>query len=151
MKRYAVIGNPINHSLSPILHEYLYDIFNIDAVYNRIKITNEDELKRFLKKNTYNGFNITLPYKERILDYKYPINNRTKSIGSGNIITYVNDEIFINNTDWYGFILAVGKNKINLNDKEVIVIGYGGVAKSILYALNKMNPKLIKLFNLTSL
>ena len=151
MKKYAVIGNPINHSLSPILHEYLYDIFNIDAVYNRIKITNEDELKRFLKKNTYNGFNITLPYKERILDYKYPINSRTKSIGSGNIITYVDDEIFINNTDWYGFILAIGKNKINLNGKEVIVIGYGGVAKSVLYAIDKLNPKLIKIFNRTSL
>ena len=146
MKRFAVIGNPIDHSLSPQLHSYIYNKLGIKAEYLKIFIKDHYDLSIFIKDNKLDGFNITLPYKTHILSHSKNINIRCKNIGSGNVAYYKGNQLLINNTDWYGFILSLKKNKINLYGKEVLIIGMGGVGRAVYFALNTIKTKKIKIF-----
>ena len=147
MKKFGVIGNPISHSLSPQLHNYIYNKFGIYAEYSKLLIKDSYDLSEFIIDNKFDGFNITLPYKEIVLTHSKNINMRGKTIGSGNVAIYKDNQLFINNTDWFGFLLALKNNKINLYNKEVIIIGMGGVGKAIYYALNTIKVKKIKIFS----
>jgi len=149
MKNFAVIGNPIKHSLSPILHRWVYKALNLDAKYIKIKIS-ANSLSDFIKninKNNLDGINITLPFKISSMEYVDVINPRAKIIGSINHIDINNRKIIGNNTDWYGFILALKNNKIDIVGKEVTVLGYGGVSRAVIFALKHLGAKKINLFN----
>ena len=76
MKHFAIIGNPVEHSLSPIMHQWVYDNLKIDAQYKKFK-TEESELLQIVQKmknGEFDGINITIPYKEKIIDYLFPEN-----------------------------------------------------------------------------
>ena len=149
MKRFAVIGDPIDHSLSPILHNWVYKQLGIEAVYEKINVKSAkvSTFVNSIRNGDFNGINVTSPHKMKIVDYVDEINPRAKIIGSVNFLINHNNKIIGNNTDWYGFILALRKNKISLNDREVIVIGSGGVTKSVIFALKHLGARKINLFN----
>ena len=88
MKRLAVIGNPIKHSLSPLLHNWVFKTLNIRAEYKTIRIKNEElpDIIQKIKNGKLDGINVTIPYKEKIIDFLDEINPRAKSIGSVNCI-----------------------------------------------------------------
>ena len=149
MKHYAVIGSPVQQSLSPIMHQWVFDSLKINAEYKKIKLE-ENELPGIIQKmrsGELDGLNITIPFKESIVQYLDKINPRVQSIGAANCIINSDSMIIGNNTDWYGFSMMLKINDINLTDKEVIVLGAGGSAKSILYALRKMGVEKILLIN----
>ena len=149
MKHFAIIGNPIEHSLSPAMHQWVFDRLKIDAEYEKIKVE-EDELPTIIQKmikGELDGINITIPHKESIMKDLDEINPRAKSIGAVNCILKSGSKIIGNNTDWYGFSMAMKNNNINPLDREVIILGAGGSAKSILYALRQMGVKKIFLLN----
>ena len=149
MKHFAVIGNPVDHSLSPAMHQWVFDSLNIDAEYKKIKLE-ENELPQIIQKvqnSELDGINITIPYKETIMEYLDDINERAMSIGAVNCILRSGSKIVGNNTDWYGFTMAMKKNDIDLQGRELIIIGAGGSAKSILYALKQMGVHKIFLLN----
>ena len=153
MKNFCVIGNPINHSLSPQLHNWIFNKLNINATYKKI-LCNENKLSSIISK-IYNddliGVNVTIPFKETIIKLLDEINPRVKFIGSVNCILKYDKKIIGYNTDWYGFSKLLSNNKINVYNKEVIIIGAGGVSKSIVYALIQKGIKNIRLFNRTVL
>ena len=149
MKHFAVIGNPVEHSLSPLMHQWIFDSLGIEAEYNKIKVE-ENELQKIIKKihnGGLDGVNITIPHKETIITYIDKINPRAKSIGAVNCIMKSDSGIIGNNTDWYGFSISLKKNDINPMGSEVIVLGAGGSAKSILYALKQIGVQKIFLLN----
>ena len=149
MKHFAIIGNPIEHSLSPAMHQWVFDRLKIDAEYEKIKVE-EDELPTIIQKmikGELDGINITIPHKESIMKDLDEINPRAKSIGAVNCILKSGSKIIGNNTDWYGFSMALKNNDINPMGREVIVLGAGGSAKSILYALRHMGVQKILLLN----
>ena len=149
MKRFAVIGNPIEHSLSPILHNWVFKTLNIQSKYDKIRVTEEElsEIILKIRNDKLDGINVTIPHKENILEFLDEINTRAETIGSVNCIIKSNARIIGNNTDWYGFSLALKTNKIDVSDKEVIVLGAGGTGKSILYSLKQLSVKKIILLN----
>ena len=151
MKNYLVIGNPIEHSLSPKLHNYWIKQNNIDAIYDKKKIQKE-EIERIIlemKKEKIHGINVTVPYKKLIipfLDVLTPVANETQSV---NTIYKQNNKIIGDNTDTTGFELSLKRINYDLKNKKVFILGAGGVVPSLISALKKMDAFKIILSNRT--
>ena len=139
MKQFAVIGNPIEHSLSPDLHNYVYKLLSINALYKKKKVFHSElsQIMDDLRTGELNGVNVTIPHKENVIEYLDEINPRAKTIGAVNVIHKNGDKLFGNNTDWFGFTSALKKNGIKVSGKEVIVLGAGGTSKSIIFSLKQ--------------
>ena len=151
MKKYLVIGNPIEHSLSPKLHNHWLKENNIEAIYDKKKL-NENELKSIIsevKEEKINGINVTVPFKKAVIPFLEELSPEAKDTQSVNTIYLQNGNIIGHNTDIAGFELAIKYAKFNLNNKKIFVLGAGGVAPSIIYALRKMKVSKITLTNRT--
>ncbi len=105
MKQFVVIGNPIGHSLSPYLHNFVYNSLGIDAVYERKRVLKSElpQIINLIKNGDLSGINVTIPHKENIMEYLDNINPRAQSIGAVNIITNNGNKLIGNNTDWFGY------------------------------------------------
>ncbi len=151
MKKYLVIGNPIEHSLSPKLHNHWLKENNIEAIYDKKKL-NESELKSIIsevKEEKINGINVTVPFKKAIIPFLDELSPEAKETQSVNTIYLQNGNIIGHNTDIAGFELAIKYAKFDLNNKKIFILGAGGVAPSIIYALRKMKVSKISLTNRT--
>jgi len=155
MKKYLVIGNPIGHSLSPKLHNYWIKQNNIDAVYNK-KQLNENDIEGIIaevKNGKIDGINVTTPFKKSVipfLDKLTPLANETRSV---NTIYKENengiDVVVGDNTDVGGFQQSLEYINYNVKNKKVFILGAGGVVSSIILALKKMGASKIILSNRT--
>jgi shikimate dehydrogenase len=151
MKKYLVIGNPIEHSLSPKLHNFWIKDNNIDAVYEKKK-TSDDELSNLILKvreKKIHGINVTVPFKKNIipyLDYLSPESEKTQSV---NTIYLENNKIIGHNTDIEGFEYSIKEKKLNITNKKVLILGAGGVVPSIIFTLKKMKASEIIISNRT--
>lgn len=151
MKNFTVIGNPIQQSMGPIMHSWIFNKLGINAFYNKT-LVNDYELKTVvnkLKTNELHGINVTLPYKEIIMQYIDELNPRARSIGSINCIMLSKGKTIGNNTDWYGFSKMLEREKINVSGKEVIILGAGGVARSVIFSLKQLGVNNICVLNRT--
>ena len=144
IKKYLVIGNPIEHSLSPKLHNYWFSQNNIKAVYDK-KQLNESDIKEIiseLRKEKINGINVTVPFKQSVIPFVDELSSEAKESQSVNTIYKENNKILGHNTDINGFELAVRKKSFHIKEKKVFILGAGGVVPSIILALRKMSsPK----------
>ena len=134
-KSFAIIGNPIDHSLSPILHEYWFKKYNINATYKLLK-ANEDSLRSITNKirnNELAGINVTWPYKQKIIPFVDNLINDARTTNSVNTI-FLNDEGVLvgENTDVFGLQAAYLKEMSHTQNKKALVIGSGGVAPSVI-------------------
>ena len=151
MKKFLVIGNPIEHSLSPLLHNYWIKNNGIDAIYEKQKLT-EDQLDNFIslvKNKKIDGINVTVPFKKAVIPYLDKLSIEAQSTQSVNTIYLKNNKVTGHNTDITGFESSIKKSKYNLKNKEVLILGAGGVVPSIIFALNKMKVSKIKISNRT--
>ena len=151
MKKYLVIGNPIEHSLSPKLHNYWLKENNIDAIYDKNKL-DEGEIKNIIyevKKEKINGVNVTVPFKKAVIPFLDELSPEAKDTQSVNTIYFQNGMTIGHNTDIAGFELAIKYAKYDISNKKVFILGAGGVAPSIIYALKKMKASKIILTNRT--
>ena len=151
MKKYFVIGNPIDHSLSPKLHNHWFNENNIDAVYDKKKIV-ENDLKNVitkLKKKQINGINVTVPFKKTVIPYLDKLSFEAEQTQSVNTIISNDDNLVGHNTDIGGFIKAIKKINFDMKGKKIFILGAGGVVSSIIFALNKMNVSKIIISNRT--
>tara|TARA_Y100000590_G_scaffold218412_1_gene247308 strand:- start:129 stop:920 length:792 start_codon:yes stop_codon:yes gene_type:complete len=151
MKKFLVIGNPINHSLSPQLHNYWIKQNNINAVYDRQEL-NSDDLKDLIlkiKNKEISGANVTVPFKKEIISYLDKLSPEAEGTQSVNTISLDDNKITGHNTDISGFELAIKDAKYDVAEKKILILGAGGVVPSIIFALNKMNASKITLCNRT--
>ena len=151
MKKYIVIGNPIEHSLSPKLHNYWIKENNIDAVYDKKKI-DHSELENIIfevKEGKISGINVTVPFKKAAIPFLDELSTEANKTQSVNTIYLNNGKIIGHNTDVAGFELAIKYLKYNINNKRIFILGAGGVVPSIIFSLNKMQPSKIILSNRT--
>ncbi len=151
MKKYLVIGNPINHSLSPQLHNYWLKKNNINGVYDKEEMNSNDlkDLVLKIKKNEINGLNVTVPFKNEIISYLDILSDEAKSTKSVNTIYLYNHKLVGHNTDIDGFELAIKDTGYKVNGKKILILGAGGVVPSIIFALNKMQVSQIIISNRT--
>ena len=135
MKRFYVVGNPINHSLSPKLFTYIFNKLNIDAEYLSYMPDSLNALQYFLKnkRNTFHGLNITLPYKIDIFNCINKHDALSAKIKSTNCINNNNNQLMGYNTDYYGFTKMF--DKININNIDILILGNGGLARTVAYSL----------------
>ena len=151
MKKFLVIGNPIEHSLSPILHNYWIKSNNINATYDKQKL-DENELEQLIlkvKEKEISGINITVPFKKTIIPYLEELSLEAERTQSVNTIYLKDNKVIGHNTDIVGFQTSIEKSKYNLENKEVLILGAGGVVPSIIFALTKMKPLKITISNRT--
>jgi shikimate dehydrogenase len=151
MKKYLVIGNPIEHSLSPKLHNFWIKINNLDAIYEKKKL-NENELADLIfevKKKNIHGINVTVPFKKAVIPFLDHLSFESKSTQSVNTIYLDNNKLVGHNTDIEGFERSIQDLKLDLINKKVLVLGAGGVVPSIIFALNKMKVSEIIISNRT--
>lgn len=150
----GIIGYPISHSLSPLIHNYWFEKYNIDAEYLSLEIA-PNCLESFFKEiHQYDlrGFNITIPHKVNVLDYVDKIDESAKTIGAVNCVTIKSDKSLIgSNYDSKGFMDSLINNYSEniFNQKPVVVIGAGGASRAILYSLINYGIKEIRLSNRT--
>ena len=151
MARYLVIGNPIDHSLSPKLHNYWMEKNNIHGIYEK-KLTEEDQIKDLiqeLRNNKLAGINVTVPLKKVIIPFVDGLTPEADETKSVNTIFKDNEKIIGHNTDIGGFELGLRHIKYNTIGKKVLILGAGGVSPSIIYALIRMKVSEIFLSNRT--
>ena len=151
MKKFLVIGNPIEHSLSPTLHNYWIKNNNIDAIYEKTK-TYEDKLEHIvlqIKQKKIEGVNVTVPFKKAIIPFLDELTAEATSTQSVNTLYLKDDKVIGHNTDIVGFETSIKKSKFNIFNKEVLILGAGGVVPSIIFALKKMKVSKIKISNRT--
>jgi len=155
MKKYLVIGNPIEHSLSPKLHNYWIKQNNLDAVYEKKKLdeTNIKGIISEVKDGKIDGINVTIPFKKSVipfLDKLTPLANETHSV---NTIYKENkngvDIVIGDNTDVDGFKQSLEYINYNVKNKKVFILGAGGVVPSILKALEKLGVAKVYISNRT--
>lgn len=154
MKKIAVIGYPIKHSLSPKLHGFWIDKYNIDAKYNALEISPDNFTKKVLLSSVeqgYVGFNVTIPHKQKALQIVDEVSDVAKQIGAVNTIYLRDGKLIGTNTDAYGFIENIKQNSssFEFSGKTALLIGAGGAARSIIYGLLEENIDSILLVNRT--
>ena len=151
MKKYFVIGNPIDHSLSPKLHNYWLKENNIDAIYDKKKIDEKDLLNTILevKEKKTEGINVTVPFKKSVIPYLDKLSQEAEQTQSVNTITFDNGDLVGHNTDIAGFDTAIKKLNFNVEGKKVLILGAGGVVPSIIVALKNMHVQEIIVSNRT--
>ena len=151
MKKYLVIGNPIDHSLSPKLQNWWLKENNIDAKYDKIKLE-DHEIKNFIqtiKEQKIAGCNVTVPFKKTVIPFLDKLSPEAEHTQSVNTIIYENGDLVGHNTDIAGFDTAIKKLDFSIKDKKVLILGAGGVVPSIIFALQKMNVQEITISNRT--
>ena len=151
MKKFLVIGNPIDHSLSPKLHNYWIKKNKINAIYEKQELENSD-LEKLLfqvKEKKIYGINVTVPFKNSIITFLDELTLEAKATKSVNTIYLENNRVIGHNTDIGGFETSIYKSNINLENKKILILGAGGVVPSIIYALTKMKVSEITLSNRT--
>ncbi len=151
-KKFGIIGKPIKHSLSPVLHKYWFKKYNIDADYEIIEVVDE-ELPKIIKKiaqGDYSGINVTLPFKQKIINHIDKIINDAELTGSVNTVLLDDNKTVIGeNTDVYGLQAAYLKEIENNFNKKALVIGAGGVSPSVILSIKKSGIKNISITNRT--
>jgi len=152
MKKFLVIGNPINHSLSPKLHNYWIQQNKIDAIYEKreLKENNLENLILKVKEKKIHGINVTVPFKKSVISFMDKLSVEAEKTQSVNTIYLDNNKKVIgHNTDIDGFEMSIKKLNINLLNKKVLILGAGGVVPSIISALIKMEVSKVIVANRT--
>ena len=152
-KNFLVIGNPIDHSLSPKLHNYWIKKYKIDAVYEKKLLHNNaiENLIFNIREEKIHGINITVPFKKMVIPFLDELSEEAKISQSVNTIYKKDNKIIGENTDIEGFKLSLEKTEQEIKNKKALILGAGGVVPSIIIALKKMQIEKIYLSNRTEL
>ena len=132
----ALIGNPVSHSLSPIMQNAAIQYLGLDLIYIAIPCKNEDLeiVVHSLKKMNCKGLNITIPFKQKVFNFCSEISPVAKKVKAINTLKLQDNEYWSGtNTDVYGFIYPL--KKLNLIKKNAIILGSGGAARSVIQGL----------------
>ena len=145
--RAYVIGTNVSKSLSPLIFNYWFKKYKIDAEYHYKEIKETEfgvEINKVLNEDRLCGINVTIPFKEKIISHLDSTDKHSKLIGAVNCVTKKGSFFEGENTDWLGFKECI--KHIN-NKKNAIVLGYGGSAKAIIYSLLLEGFTNTKVFN----
>ena len=150
-KTFAVIGDPIDHSLSPNIHSAAFRELNLESSYIAYRIP-KGELSdgiESLKKIKIDGFNVTIPHKVEMMKYLDKTDESCSIIGAVNTVTNTEGILKGYNTDMDGFLDPFKKKEIKIQDTEILLLGAGGAARAIVAGVAKEKAKHITIANRT--
>ncbi|HWO97938.1 MAG TPA: shikimate dehydrogenase [Bacillus sp. (in: firmicutes)] len=154
-KLYGVIGYPVGHSMSPIMHNDAFKRLNLESYYHAFEIVPDKFQTAIegLKALDIEGFNVTIPYKVKIMEYLDEIDPLAKEIGAVNTVVNEKGRFIGYNTDGEGYVTSLlsALHKKDLTECAILIIGAGGAARAIYFTLAtyKQLPKQIDLCNRT--
>jgi len=147
----GIIGSPIKHSLSPVIHKYWMKAHGIASDYN-IYEPKKKELASFLKnmhKNSIKGLNVTIPYKRDVMNYLDTINDDALALGAVNTIKLENNRLFGYNTDAFGFMQHLNIEAPKWKEKKgfIVIVGAGGASRAVIWSFLRENITDIRIIN----
>ena len=152
MKRFALIGEPLGHSLSPVLHKSIYRQLEIDdASYRTIEIPQE-RLKSFFsgfKVGGFDGINVTTPHKSNVIALLDEVDSKAKALDAVNCINRVGNKLVGFNTDILGFAYTLRSNNADIENNTFLIVGAGGSAQAVGAVLAEGEAKQIHIINRT--
>ena len=141
MKQYGLIGKTLDHSFSKSYFENKFITEHIQhATYSNFPLESIEEFKLLIKKKTFSGLNITIPYKTSIIPFLDELSDEAKSISAVNTIHFKNDKLIGYNTDYIGFLNAIKPFLIKTME-QALILGTGGASKAVVFALKKIGIK----------
>lgn len=143
-KHFAVIGHPIAHSLSPLMHRAGYQSLGLNAEYQKFEVMPEDlgDAIKGLKGLGFSGWNVTVPYKEKILPFLDELTVEAQRAGAVNTVKVSEGRLIGHNTDGTGFVRSI-REWIDLEPgRKIVILGAGGAAKGIAMALAPLGVQL---------
>lgn len=142
--KYAIIGYPVEHSLSPVMHEAGFKAAGIKASYTVLPIKPDGLAQgiEYLKNNGYNGWNVTYPFKEAVIPYLDELSPHASFIGAVNTVKAEKGLLKGFNTDGEGFVYSLTSKGYDFTAKNIVILGAGGAAKSIAAALAVLKTKI---------
>ncbi|HLA69521.1 MAG TPA: shikimate dehydrogenase [Bacteroidota bacterium] len=137
MKQFAIIGHPVAHSLSPLMHNTAFEALGMDCRYEAIDVEPDDlgDAISGLRTKSFTGFNVTLPHKQEVMKVIDEVEPEAKAIGAVNTVVRTNDRLVGLNTDLLGFLESLSPFKTRIEGASVLVLGAGGGARAALYGL----------------
>ncbi|MCL6572235.1 MAG: shikimate dehydrogenase [Bacillus sp. (in: Bacteria)] len=150
-KLFAVLGNPIEHTMSPVMHNDLFSFYQIDADYLPFRVKAEDleVAVKGLRALGVGGFNVTIPHKSNVIPYLDGVDELASSIGAVNTVVNVGGNLIGYNTDGPGFLKGLTDYVPTLAGLRVLIIGSGGAARAIYFTLAKEKPLIVDIANRT--
>jgi shikimate dehydrogenase len=139
LKLFGVIGHPIAHSLSPLMHNTAFEALGLHCSMQALDIRPEslhDAIQSF-RALGFGGINVTIPHKERIMPFLDDIETEARAIGAVNTIQFVEGKAIGYNTDAYGFRLSLEPYRSRIDGSTFAILGAGGAARSVVYVLLK--------------
>lgn len=136
MKIFKIFGNPLSHTLSPQMHNSAFLSLKLDANYSKCQLENGDKIREIFLEKNLSGANITVPFKEKAFYQCDEVRGIAKKIGAVNTLIKQDNKVIGFNTDAPGFMMSI---KEFLPIKSALILGAGGTAKAISYALKEKN------------
>lgn len=149
--KFGILKYSDRKSLSPVLHTYFMERLGIDGEFQTLSVP-PDELETFMRRSldkSLDGFNVTTPHKEKIIQYLDELTPEAKAVGAVNTVAVRNNKLIGHNTDLIGFRKALDELGENIDKKEVLLFGAGGAARAVVYSLSAMNVSVIYVVNRT--
>lgn len=146
----GIFGDPIEHTLSPVIHNAAFRELKLDYCYVPFLVKREKlkEATEAIRALNMVGVNITVPHKEAVIEYLDELSDEAKFIGAVNTILNEGGKLIGYNTDSYGFVKSLKEEGIELNDKNILLLGAGGAAKAVAYGVLREGANLF-VFNRT--
>ena len=149
--QFGLIGKSLEHSFSEQFFSEYFSINNLNATYKNLEFKHIEALGKFFEDEVceYKGLNVTIPYKMEIMPFLDELSDEAENTQSVNTLYLRDNKVIGHNTDIIGFQTSIKKSKYNISNKEIFILGAGGVVPSIIFALNKMKVSKIKISNRT--
>jgi len=150
-KLYGVMGDPISHSMSPVMMNDLFDLYEMDAAYVPFHVTSDglETAIKGLRAIGVAGFNVTVPHKTDIMPFLDEIDPLAKAIGAVNTVKNQEGKLIGYNTDGRGYVRGLKEEIPSLSGKTVLMIGAGGAARGIYFSMAEAGVKEIDICNRT--
>ncbi|MCC6026184.1 MAG: shikimate dehydrogenase [Caldimicrobium sp.] len=150
-KVYGIIGYPVSHSLSPVMHNLAFRELGVKAVYGAFPVKPEDlsHAIRGVKALGISGLSVTIPHKIEVMKHLDEVDEKAKEIGAVNTILNREGSLFGTNTDWIGVLKAFEEVGVSPSGKRVVILGAGGASLAIIYAMIHAGAKEIVVYNRT--
>lgn len=143
----GIIGNPIEHSLSPAMHNAAYEQLGLNFVYLAFCVSDVEGAMRGMRALNIRGLSVTVPHKVAVLPYLDEIDPVARQIGAVNTVVNENGHLKGYNTDWAGFVRSLEAHT-PIRDKRVVILGAGGAARAIAFGI-KHEGGLLTILNRT--
>lgn len=148
---YALLGDPVSGSKSPFIHNLSFNLNDVNAQYEALQVSSEnlEQTLKSLVAQGYQGFNITIPHKEAVLNLLDDVDPLARQMGAVNTITVTDGQLKGYNTDGPGLVMALEQAGLNIKGLRVLILGAGGAAKGIAHSLAIFGASKLYVYNRT--